>query len=279
MEKFNVCLVQPENYIHSWAFLELGELIHYSLQELGYESILSTNNIAPHFKNIIIGCHLLDPSAISKLPSNTVILNTEQVYGEATPWSQNIFTWSKNFEIWDYSTRNIEKFDELHIKTVKHFRIGFQKELARLDNSKPKEVDILFYGCINDRRKKILDQLVAKGLKVKALFGIYGTERDQWIERSKIVLNCHFYESHIFEIVRVFYLLTNSVAVVGEVNGSTSIDEMCLKGICSAEYSGLIHKCQEIICSDEIRSVVQNNAYKSIYEYPQKKFTWDAIKS
>jgi len=277
MEKFNVCLVQPENYIHSWAFLELGELIHYSLQELGYESILSTNNIAPHFKNIIIGCHLLDPSAISKLPSNTVILNTEQVYGEATPWSQNIFTWSKNFEVWDYSTRNIEKFDELHIKTVKHFRIGFQKELARLDNSKPKEIDVLFYGCINDRRKKVLEQLVAKGLNVKALFGVYGTERDQWIEKSKIVLNCHFYESHIFEIVRVFYLLTNSVAVVGEVNGSTSIDEMCLKGIYSAEYALLVDECSNLAQNKILREKISQNAFQSISQYPQTTFTKNII--
>jgi len=270
MEKFNICLVQPENYIHSMAFLELGELIHYSLLELGYESTLSTNNIFPTFKNIMIGCHLLDPSVISKLPSNTVILNTEQVYGEATPWSHNIFTWAKNFEIWDYSIRNIEKFNELKIHGVKHFKVGFQKELARLDNTKPKEIDVLFYGCINDRRKLILDQLVDKGLNVKTLFGVYGKERDDWIEKSKIVLNLHFYDSHIFEIVRVFYLLTNSVAVVGEVNPTTSIEDVYLKGIMSQPYESIVEKCYELCKSKSAIEELERRAINSIYNFHQK---------
>ena len=273
MEKFNICLVQPENYIHSMAFLELGELIHYSLLELGYESTLSTNNIVPTFKNILIGCHLLEPSVISKLPSKTVILNTEQVYGEATPWSQNIFSWAKNFEIWDYSTRNIEKFNELEIRGVKHLKIGFQKELARLDNSKPKEIDILFYGCINDRRKYILDQLVAKGVKVKTLFGVYGKERDDWIEKSRIVLNHHFYNSHIFEVVRVFYLMTNSIAVLGEVNNTTSIDSIYKSGIYSAKYEELVSKCVEILSQDRFWIEMQLNSFKLITTYPQSIFT------
>jgi hypothetical protein len=273
MEKFNICLVQPDNYIHTMAFLELSELIHYSLLELGYESILSTNSILPNFKNILIGCHLLDSSVISKLPSNAIILNTEQVYGEATPWSQNIFTWARNFEIWDYSTRNIEKFNELDIQGVKHFKIGFQKELVRLDNSKQKEIDVLFYGCINERRKVILDDLVAKGLKVKTLFGVYGKERDQWIERSKIVLNHHFYDSHIFEIVRVFYLMTNSIPVVGEVNQSTSIDSMCLQGIRASSYDSLTNECLYLIQNPLQRYELAQNAFESISQYPQSNYT------
>jgi hypothetical protein len=277
MEKFNICLVQPDNYIHTMAFLELSELIHYSLLELGYESILSTNSILPNFKNILIGCHLLDSSVISKLPSNTIILNTEQVYGEATPWSQNIFTWARNFEIWDYSTRNIEKFNDLDIQGVKHFKIGFQKELVRLDNSKPKEIDVLFYGCINERRKVILDELIAKGLKVKTLFGVYGKERDQWIERSKIVLNHHFYDSHIFEIVRVFYLLTNSVAVVGEVNESTSIDSVFKNGIYSGEYSFLVTRCIELVQDNLRRDVISNIGFSEISKNSQSIFTKNLI--
>jgi hypothetical protein len=277
MEKFNICLVQPQNYIHSMAFLELGELIHYSLLELGYESTLSTNNIVPTFKNILIGCHLLEPSVISKLPSNTVILNTEQVYGEATPWSQNIFTWATSFEVWDYSTRNIEKFKEQEIYGVKHFKIGFQKELARLDNKKPKEIDVLFYGCINERRKYILDQLVAKGLKVKTLFGVYGKERDDWIEKSKIVLNLHFYDSHIFEVVRVFYLLTNSVAVVGEVNPSTSVDKIFIDGIAPESYERLVPKCEELTNKVILRNSLEISAYNSISKFPQAFHTYEVI--
>lgn len=277
MKKINICLIKPDSYIHSYAFLELGELIYFSLKDLGFEATLRFNHIEPNIKNILIGCHLLDPKFIEQVPKSTIILNTEQVYSDTTDWNKNIFAWTTNFEVWDYSTRNIEKLEEIGVNRAKLFKIGFQKELARLDKSKKKDVDVLFYGSVNERRKDILEKLVAKGLTVKTLFGVYGKERDEWIERSKLVLNHHFYNSQIFEIVRVFYLLTNSVAVVGEVNESTSIDTMCREGIHAAKYDDLVARCVEIIRDDDARHRIQIQALNSISKYPQKLFTQEAL--
>jgi hypothetical protein len=185
----------------------------------------------------------------------------------------------KNFEVWDYSTRNIEKLEEIGVNKVKLFKIGFQKELARLDKSKKKDIDVLFYGSVNERRRDILDKLVAKGLTVKTLLGVYGRERDELVERSKLVLNHHYYNSQIFEIVRVFYLLTNSVAVVGEVNESTSIDTMCREGIYAAKYDDLVAGCIELVKDDSLRQRIQVKALNSISKYPQKLFTQEALDS
>ena len=277
MKKINICLIKPEKYIHSDAFWELGELIYYSFQDLGYEARLVFNKIEIEVKNIIIGCHLLDPKLIEQIPKSTVILNTEQIYSDETEWNKNLFDWVTNFEVWDYSQRNIEKFNDMGINRVKHFKIGFQKELARLSNTKEKDVDVLFYGAVNERRKEILNKLEAKGLKVKTLFGVYGKERDEWIERSKIVLNLHHYSSQIFEIVRVFYLLTNSIAVVGEVNETTSIDIMCKDGIYGANYEDLVDGCMEVVSNPEIREKIKISAIRSIIKYPQKLFTQEVM--
>ena len=277
MKKINICLIRPDNYIHSYAFLELGELIYFSLKDLGFEATLGFNQIEPDVKNILIGCHLLDPKFIEQVPKSTIILNTEQIYSDTTDWNKNIFQWVTNFEVWDYSIRNIKKLEEIGVKKVKFFKIGFQKELARLDKSKKKDVDVLFYGSINERRKDILDKLVAKGLTVKTLFGVYGRERDEWVERSKLVLNHHFYNSQIFEIVRVFYLLTNSVAVVGEVNESTSIGAMCREGVYAAKYDDLVAGCVELIKDDAVRQRIQVEALNSISKYPQKIFTQETL--
>lgn len=279
MKKINICLIKPDNYIHSYAFLELGELIYFSLKDLGFEATMGFNQIEPGIKNILIGCHLLHPRFIEQVPKSTIILNTEQIFSDTTNWNKNIFTWVTNFEVWDYSTRNIEKLKEIGVKNPKLFKIGFQKELTRLDNSKKKDVDVLFYGFVNERRKDVLEKLAAKGLTVKALFGVYGRERDEWIERSKLVLNLHGYNSQIFEIVRVFYLLTNSVAVVGEVNHSTSIDDMCREGIYAAKYYELVEGCIELIKDDVMRRRIQVEALNSISKYPQILFTQEALDS
>lgn len=276
MARFNICLVKPDNYIHSYAFLELGELLYFSLKELGHEVSFGFNNIEPSAINILIGCHLLDPSFIAQIPSSTIILNTEQVYGE-TDWNKPIFAWAKHFQIWDYSPKNIEKLNQLGVDRTKLFRIGFQKELARLDLSGPKDIDVLFYGSVNERRKAIIDGLEARGLKVKVLFGVYGKDRDEWIERSKVVLNHHYYESQIFEIVRVFYLLTNSVAVIGEVNDTTAIDSIYQEGIYASRYEDLISHCVELASNQVLRDQIQAKALRAISQYPQTLFTQEAL--
>ena len=277
MKKINICIINPESYSHSYAFLELAELIYFSLIDLGFEVRLIFNQIEHDIKNILIGCHLLDPSFIEKIPKTTVIVNTEQIYSDTTEWNKNIFAWATHFEVWDYSTRNIEKLRQIGAEKVKFLKIGYQKELARLKESKSKDIDVLFYGSVNERRKKIITKLTANGLNVKTLFGVYGKERDTYIERSKVVLNHHFYNSHIFEIVRVFYLLTNAIAVVGEVNDSTSIDTMCREGIYAAKYEDLVDGCIKLVKDDTYRQKIKNNAINSIMRFPQKEFTREVI--
>jgi len=273
MKKINISIIQPENYIHSHAFIELAELIYFSLAELGVKSNIEFNKIYTETKNIIIGCHLLDPNLIEQIPKSTIIVNTEQIYKDKTDWNKNIYTWVRDFEVWDYSEKNIQKLCQIGVNTAKLLKIGYQKELARLDNFKNKDIDILFYGTVNERRKEVLNKLIHKGLNVKKLFGVYGKERDKLIERSKVVINLHAYESQIFEIVRVFYLLTNSVAVVGEVNETTEINNMFLEGIYAANYDGLVDACIELVKSDELRKKVANNAFESISKFPQKEYT------
>ena len=122
-----------------------------------------------------------------------------------------------------------------------------------------------------------MDKLDASGLKVKILFGVYGNERDVWIGRSKLVLNHHFYNSEIFEIVRVFYLMTNSIAVVAEVNESTSIDSIYSTGIYPSNYDQLAGSCIEICRNQTLLEQTQLAAINSISKYPQKIFTEELL--
>jgi hypothetical protein len=277
MSKFNVCIIQPKNYIHSLAFLELGELITHSLIELGHEAYLAFNQIQAYSTNIIIGCHLLDPNHTQNLPKSTIILNTEQISDEPTSWNTNITKWAQIFSLWDYSVKNIEKFHQNGITHAKHLKIGYQKELDRLKPNTPKDIDVLFYGCINERRQKIINQLLSRQVWVKLLFGVYGAERDHWIERSKLIMNIHYYESQIFEIVRVFYLLTNSRAVIAEINETTSIESIYKPAIESSEYIKFAEKTIELLSNPNLTRNLELKAQQEIKKYPQKLFTEEIL--
>jgi hypothetical protein len=275
--KFNICLVAPPNYIHVLAFWELAELIHFSLIELGHDSSLQFKKMEKNATNIVLGCHLLETELIPKMPQSTIFINTEQIYLDDTLWNKNIFEWAKHFEFWDYSEKNIAKFKELGIPNVKLLRLGFQRELSRIKKAPHQDIDVLFYGSINERRQEILSQLQIRGLKVKSVFGSYGKDRDKLISRSKVVLNHHFYKSEIFEIVRVFYLLSNSIAVVGEVNDTTSIDETYKNAICAAPYEELIACCEKLLLNNIDRAEVEKNGFETFSKRPQSVFTGQLI--
>jgi hypothetical protein len=67
------------------------------------------------------------------------------------------------------------------------------------------EYDIVFFGAINNRRRKILNNLISKignKYKIKVLFGIHNKKRDEYLIKSKYVLNIHYYESAKLECDR-----------------------------------------------------------------------------
>ena len=64
------------------------------------------------------------------------------------------------------------------------------------------------YGSMNERRKKIVDGLKEQKLNVKVLLGFTG-HKEMNIYQDLKSFNIHFYNSQLFEIVRVHYLLNN----------------------------------------------------------------------
>jgi hypothetical protein len=179
--------------------------------------------------------------------------------------------------VWDYSTQNIEFFKSRGIENIKYLELGYQSELSRIETKAFKDIDVLFYGSINDRRAKILDALKSSGLNVHTIFGIYGKDRDDLIARSKLVLNLHYYDSEIFEVVRVFYLLANSIPVVGEINLSTVVSDIYKNSVLGVPYQELVNACISLVKDDRARDLQGRRGFEIIQQFPQKEFTKSLI--
>ena len=275
---FNICIIKPKNFVHYLAFKEVAELLHFSLLKLKRKSYINFNNFDtnPQIKNIIFGAHLLTDDLINSVPNNSIIFNTEQIgsLNLNKKWINRIIKLTKrNIELWDYSDFNLQfMYNETKIKG-KLFEIGYQQELNRISLSKSPDVDVLFYGAINERRKYIIDKLVENKIKVKCLFGVYGENRDKWIANSKLVLNMHMYDSKVFEIIRVFYLMTNSVPVVSEYEKNTKINNNYLNGFKASSYDGLVKNIINLIENKIARRELGNKGSALIKKYPQEEFT------
>ena len=278
----NICIIKPNNYVHSLAYLEIAELLHYSVLELNKNSKISYNfiDINPKVKNIIFGAHLLNDDMINSIPSNTIIFNTEQIESINEIWKRRILLLaSKGIIFWDYSNHNLDLLlTKLNVKG-RLFEIGFQKNLQRIKMNDNKEVDVLFYGSLNNRREKIINSLLKNNVKVKCLFGVYGKDRDDWIGKSKIVLNLHYYESKIFEIVRIFYLLTNAIPIVSEVDENTKLNNNYLKGIKGSSYEDVEKNILSLLENEKERKLIGLNGFNIIKKYPQINFTKSILNS
>ena len=274
-----MCIIQPDNYIHSAAFIEIAEVVCYGLRDLGHTAALRCNQVDDESINILIGCHLLDPAAAAdlfdpaagRLPPSTIILNTEQIDGSDTGWQRTIRQWCERFEAWDYSHRNIERLAAMTARAPSFLQLGYHPLLSRIPRAPVQDIDVLFYGSINERRRNILQALRGLGLRVETLFGVYGPERDEAIARAKLVLNLHFHDAKIFEIVRAFYLMSNAKAVVCEVGPDTSIDECYRPGIAAAPYDGVVERCRMLLADTAERAALEARALETIKALPQSE--------
>ena len=105
---------------------------------------------------------------------------------------KNFFIWlNKADEVWDY--------DEQNIDVIKLFRsdvkLHILKAYKQWPNTYKKDIDILFYGSLNEHRIKLLNHLKTK-YNVYEVLDIYSKDAqrlDELILRSKILLNIHYY--------------------------------------------------------------------------------------
>ncbi|MFM2343823.1 MAG: hypothetical protein RLZZ210_431, partial [Pseudomonadota bacterium] len=98
-------------------------------------------------------------------------------------------------------------------------------------------------------------------------------ERDMLIARSKIILNMHYYENaHIFEIVRVSYLLANHKAVVSELGKNTSIEPDIKKAIYYGDLESLPELCVDLVTNPSKRKKLQETGHNIIKQRDATKF-------
>ena len=272
---YNICIIKPKNYPHSDAFWELAELLTYSLRDLENDVVMCISEIFADRQNILFGAHLLTDF---DLPPSTIIFNTEQLSNGSEKWVQRIINLGKKYIIVDYDDNNIKFLQQNGCKKVHKFQIGFHEKLNRIPRRKNKDIDVLFYGSAKERRRNLLNEISNSGLKVKHLFGVYGAQRDEYISRAKIVLNCHHYEAKIFEIVRVHYLVNNNIPVVTELHPNTKIEPFWNSIITGVLFENITDECKKLLNDESIRMQSSEFAFNKFKEKPQSEFTKELIK-
>jgi hypothetical protein len=196
------------------------------------------------------------------LESDAILYNLEQVDPGSAWFRQELITLFRQYRVWDYSQTNAVALGALGVKVERVVPIGYAKELTRIGFAEQRDIDVLFVGSMNPRRQLIIHRLRAAGLHVGAVFGVYGKERDLLIGRSKLLLNIHFYESKVLEIVRISYLLANRCVILSETGSDPQEDASLAGGVAFAEYGELESNAFELLENPEHRECISRRGFE-----------------
>jgi SAM-dependent methyltransferase len=252
MSRFQITLIRPEGFLHTEAFREVADALQFGLRGLGHTVRVQENVLDPAATNLLLGSHLLSRSEMLMLPTGSILYNLEQLGGPSLP--DQFYEVAVRHRVWDYSLENIATWNAMKCAFPPvHVPLGYVPELSRIPAQSPQDIDVLFYGSLNQRRILVVKALKDAGVKIHTIFGIYGKERDDLIARSKVILNVHFYGTKIFEMVRVSYLLANAKAVVAECSSGTELEPGLADSLLGCPYDSLVNGCLSLLQNEEER--------------------------
>jgi len=259
---FSIWIVSPPGYLHSRCFEEVALSLQAAFATLGFDAPIVTDPARIRDWGLVLGTNLL-PAMSTDLPPHLILYNLEQIQKDS-PWLKPAYIGLlRRHPVWDYSERNIGALRELYgITNVALCGIGYMPVLSRVAPA-VEDIDVLFIGSMNRRRKAVLEEIAGHGKNVSAAYNTYGEHRDGVIARAKLVLNLHFYEAQVFEIVRVSYLLANRKCVVSETGQDEALESPLRKGVAFVPYGRLTAACLQLLQNNEERSRLAEAGFES----------------
>lgn len=274
-DEYCIWVVNVPGNIHQ-TFDEIALGLKSSFQRLGFDAPIVSDPDKITGKAIVLGCNRLPQLQLPELPENIILYNLEQVQ-PGSPWMNDKYIeLLRSYPVWDYNEINISTLKKMGIGDVTYCGIGYEPELMRIPRAE-EDIDILFYGSINDRRKKVIEALKESGLNVVSLFGVYGSKRDEYIARAKIILNIHFYEAKLFEIVRISYLLANKKFIISEHGSNNGLENSFEGGIVFSKIEDMVENCYKYLKEENLRKEIAQKGYELFKKYSQTQFLEQAI--
>lgn len=275
---FTLVKMAPPGALSARGFDDVILPLYYALARLGFSVETKANAVNPDSVNILFGTCQAPGLADAFFPPNSIIFNLEQIT-EGSSWANGEYAAHlKRFAVWDYSPRNIARMEkDFDLTGATLMRLGYVPEMTRLRRDFPQDIDLLFYGTVNERRQKALDELAAGGLRLGTLTGGYGAERDHAIARSKAACNIHYYTPAALEVARLGYLWANRKAVLSELQGDTEVPPGLESACLFSAHAELRGAARRLLADDALREKQAEAGFAAFSALRQEEFLKEAL--
>lgn len=258
-----VWVISPDGYIHSQCFNEIARSMSEALQELGHPAVM-VDTKPPREISLVFGAHL----SRQILPPEFILFNTEQITDDSNWMKMGYLQVLKNHQIWDYSPVNVVALKNHGLHAV-HCEIGYTPSMTDIEPVNH-DIDVLFVGSSNSRRDLLIKNL-SKKFEVYYAQGVYGKIRNDLIARAKIVLNLHYYDSAIFEIVRCSHLMANKKCVVSEYGNDKALEEKYYGAIDFCRYEDIEDECERLLSNPHLIESYGKAGFERFSAFSQKE--------
>jgi glycosyltransferase involved in cell wall biosynthesis len=214
-------------------FEELLISIYSCIKEKGvkFDIIRFADEIDKNNEELHIG--IFNFVKLNNLPKKYIMYNIEtQNYIDNTIEYKNklqganavINIYNFNLEELKYHTKLYNKM--IYIPLTYHISLENMYNVNILDE-KNQDIDVLFYGSLNKRRIDIIDILKQSGINIYVAQNYFpdncfGKDKDNLIERSKIILLLNYYYDD-YDMVRATYLLSKKKCIICDDYGYSYI--------------------------------------------------------
>jgi hypothetical protein len=198
-------------------FSELIGALMNALNHAGIPTSYRQNEIDDKALNIVFGAHRVFQSheGVCDFPDDCSFFNLEALYEDhASQAHHRYLELMKKSRVIDYSPRNCDVLARAGNARVFRFRFGYTPLTHLAFPSR--QSHFLFYGVPTDRRRQVIERLVAAGTPVRGIAGVWGFERDYEVATSRAVVNISKFDDSVLEIYRLWHSLCLGTPVISE---------------------------------------------------------------
>jgi hypothetical protein len=152
-------------------------------------------------------------------------------------------------EIWDYDPLNVSMLKtgfDIDVDLVVPMLYTSALEAKTPAKDEP-DWDVVFYGTLNERRWKIIEQMQRSYYGRMKMAWLYGdADLEKYIMNAKVVLNAHGLEPyHRQEQVRMFYPVINGRTVVSETSQVNNMNGLIVEASAADLGRRIYDLCQD----------------------------------
>ncbi len=237
------CLYIAHAMQASLAKADIHAKIIFERPEQGYDDV-------PH----IVIC----PQIFAELPGFYVAFQMEQSVSSRWFTPEYFRTLENSFAVFDYSIDNVAYLQEhgLSRRQIYHLPIGYIPNYRPDLDDVESDCDVLFYGDINNERRRRFITEIEKHYRVKVINDTFGPELQRAIAGAKLVINVHYYAGALLETTRIYECLSLNTLVVSE-SSSDMMRHSDLAGLVDFveidDVSAMVSRIDHWLKNDDLR--------------------------